>query len=486
MVLIFTETTSLLAPEFVSSLPAEKLAFTLFRISKDAGVEFNQVKKTFSVVGDWNKVIQAHSYLEKYFETENNALESDFGQIDNSSNNLNSGTNNDSRRGRKPGSTVAKTTHSAIPEPYVQYQNPSGSKLEKTEKPSSVPNGEILVQIEPTDNTEDVHIVAEQNLPSNMDETNNLNESSIVTETDGDGIVKVKEEFDIDEMDDDTDVDEQYIDVGNTESQADVDKNHSSFEQTVTVKVENPEGEIDVEQTKSSRKSKPRKYKQAEDTNDSDGESGDGQVVLTKRKKGRPKLEDTCIEKEKKKIDVKNQKVIKKKSKKNKVDDKNEAADGNTFKCDKCEYIGKKKENLKEHTKRMHRNRFLCDVCLKPFGLHKDLLRHTRHVHTNPAYHCEVCDKSYKFSRAYKEHMQSHKEDYIKPQFECEICHKTFSTKYVLTEHIKSEHLGMKKSFVCHTCGKSFTQKNSYLMHANVHAGIKPYVCDVCGMYLLS
>lgn len=471
MVLIFTDTTSLLSAEFVSTFSAEKLAITLFRISQDIGVEFSQAQKSFSIVGDWSKVIQAHSSLVEYFEKEQHAKqEEQIQQKENSLLSQNQNSGNESRRGRKPGCTVAKTPYNAVPEPYVEYLNDQGLpvnvKTHKREKQNPKKDDDETTAEKGKATDLCGKTVSGKHKDVEVDESKSELRKNLVN--DGEEVT-IKEEFDSDAMDEDTDIDEQFLDNSDSKQSASICLDKIDSIDKVKVKVEKAISDDEkIISLRSKRKAKPQKMSPKKPSKKREKSMN----VKTKKGKVKTKLAGIQADDGKKKKN-KNKKVTK------------EEKEDKEFKCDKCEYVGKKRENLREHTQRMHRNKFKCETCSKQFGLHKDLLRHTRHVHTNPAYHCKICDKFYKFSRAYKEHMLSHEDNYVKPQFECEICHKVFSTKYVLTAHVKSEHLGMKKSFMCPTCGRSFTQKNSYLMHANVHAGIKPYVCDVCGRFCL-
>lgn len=149
--------------------------------------------------------------------------------------------------------------------------------------------------------------------------------------------------------------------------------------------------------------------------------------------------------------------------------------------CDMCSYETSKPLQLEEHKRRVHlTKKFTCEICSKEFGYQKDLRRHMK-CHSKAENCCDVCGKMYKDVRKLVEHKKVHSEDYVKPKFPCNFCSKSFSTKYVLAYHIKSNHLGMKRSFICPTCGKGFSQKNSYMQHANVHLGIRPFACEVCG-----
>ncbi|XP_059176886.1 zinc finger and BTB domain-containing protein 24-like [Physella acuta] len=152
-----------------------------------------------------------------------------------------------------------------------------------------------------------------------------------------------------------------------------------------------------------------------------------------------------------------------------------------TLECDMCSYETTKPLQLEEHKRRVHlTKKFTCEICSKEFGYQKDLRRHMK-CHSKAENCCDVCGKMYKDVRKLVEHKKVHSEDYVKPKFPCNFCSKSFSTKYVLAYHIKSNHLGMKRSFICPTCGKGFSQKNSYMQHANVHLGIRPFACEVCG-----
>ena len=124
---------------------------------------------------------------------------------------------------------------------------------------------------------------------------------------------------------------------------------------------------------------------------------------------------------------------------------------------------------------------FKCNLCDKTFVFGKDLNRHKKIVHHSNRFYCDKCNKMYKSKYVFDRHMATHVDGYKQPMFKCQVCSREFTTKFSLGCHIKSEHLGIKKTYICPTCGKSFSQIRSYRQHANVHAGIRPYVCEVCG-----
>lgn len=162
------------------------------------------------------------------------------------------------------------------------------------------------------------------------------------------------------------------------------------------------------------------------------------------------------------------------------------------FQCNLCNYQGHRKKRLTEHMGRVHgvltencrgtqeQTCFRCDQCDKIFVFGKDLSRHKKIVHHGQSYECKMCSKTYKSKYVYDKHLETHKQGYVQPMYKCQICEREFTTKFSLSSHIKSEHLGVKKTYMCPICGKSFSQIRSYRQHANVHAGIRPYVCEIC------
>ena len=163
------------------------------------------------------------------------------------------------------------------------------------------------------------------------------------------------------------------------------------------------------------------------------------------------------------------------------------------YKCAECDYSSGRRTRWTEHMGRVHgiitekdlqrqkQPEFPCKLCEKSFIFEKDLKRHNRIVHTAVSQTCEVCNKTYKSKYVFDKHVATHEEGYVQPMFTCQLCPRSFTTKFMLAHHIKSEHLGIKKTYLCPTCGKSFSQIRSYRQHANVHAGIRPFQCETCG-----
>lgn len=151
------------------------------------------------------------------------------------------------------------------------------------------------------------------------------------------------------------------------------------------------------------------------------------------------------------------------------------------FPCSDCSFVAKKRAKLRSHRLQMHLSSpTKCDVCTKVFPNKRYMLRH-RASHVAPQHCCDVCGKMYKIRKAMLEHRKTHDTTYKKSKIKCNMCPKSFCNRYILECHIRDIHLGQKKSYLCSTCGKSFTTKHSLAEHTNAHTGVKPHVCEHCG-----
>lgn len=423
---VFTDTTSVISPDFVAKVPADKLADTLIRISEDTGVQFSQTK-SFSVIGDWKNVVQAHICLERLLNQAASTEQDRTSQIDHL----------DDQDIKKEiddvGSSSLVQSNGACSLDDLSNKTLTDAHNKANERHS------MNEQVEDNDN----------NTPCNDDHTN----------------ITIKEEYD---MDEDTASDEQYVAMSDGEHQS-LSPYTDTLDTNLKVKVE----KCSDEKTNNSDVKPHTKLK----GNDVKVEENQEQMnCLSEFKQERTELSETKTEDGKKK---------RKKYVKRKRDISGSEAD-KEFKCTKCKYVGQKIKNLREHTKRMHQNKFSCEECSKQFGYQKDLTFHMRNVHSNPGCYCKVCGRYCKWSISLKNHMLTHDENYVKPRLECEFCNKIFTTKHGLLSHIKIEHHGFRDAFKCPICGRCFPRKSSYIQHANIHAGVKPYICDVCGTFFLS
>ena len=62
--------------------------------------------------------------------------------------------------------------------------------------------------------------------------------------------------------------------------------------------------------------------------------------------------------------------------------------------------------------------------------------------------------------------------------YPCDICEKAFFQSIQLANH-KRVHTG-KKPYSCNICEKTFSSSNALAYHKRVHTGEKPYSCNIC------
>lgn len=91
-------------------------------------------------------------------------------------------------------------------------------------------------------------------------------------------------------------------------------------------------------------------------------------------------------------------------------------------------------------------------------------------------YDCSVCGKSYRTLKGMTLHRQQHWGDLTY----CHTCEKTFSTVRSLKVHQDSIHAGLKP-FVCDVCKRSFGKRCDLRMHKLTHSDDAPHLCGLCG-----
>ena len=91
---------------------------------------------------------------------------------------------------------------------------------------------------------------------------------------------------------------------------------------------------------------------------------------------------------------------------------------------------------------------------------------------------CMECGKKFYKAACYEAHMKIHAG--IKP-YECEICGQRFTTTVNLNLH-KRKHDGTlhEDPYVCDICGQKFTRPYNLKTHQRLHTGEKSYECGVC------
>ncbi|XP_063389819.1 zinc finger protein 32-like [Cydia fagiglandana] len=129
---------------------------------------------------------------------------------------------------------------------------------------------------------------------------------------------------------------------------------------------------------------------------------------------------------------------------------------------------------------------YMCDTCAQLFRKKHSLIRHIKaHLRANPkmlrihstkkVFFCEICHKRFFQSGHFNRHLRTHTA--TKPHV-CNICKKEFMRMDCLELH-KRIHTG-QKPYSCKFCEKKFTQSHNLTRHIRIHTGEKPYVCDIC------
>ncbi|XP_066254701.1 zinc finger protein 25-like isoform X13 [Euwallacea similis] len=211
--------------------------------------------------------------------------------------------------------------------------------------------------------------------------------------------------------------------------------------------------------------------------------------------------------------------------------------DDDIYPCKKCCSIFLSKGDLLKHRKTTHRNNRSLDVqskdeilgdvkrlyecrnCTEVFPTIQELRAHKKehikkefvesHTYyfdaTQEIYICNTCSAEFKDEVEAERHTKGHEEF-----FECSLCSDRFQSLFQLGSHLKASHneddnyrcpqcpelkfskpsLFMKHidtihqkryTYTCKECGKGFHSKSLCREHMNIHLGVKPFNCIVCG-----
>ncbi|XP_025830256.1 zinc finger protein 585B-like [Agrilus planipennis] len=162
------------------------------------------------------------------------------------------------------------------------------------------------------------------------------------------------------------------------------------------------------------------------------------------------------------------------------------------WKCTKCPEEFDTNRKLRVHRKIHQKNKYeetkysyildtvkdiyccmTCDVeCTTKEDIQRHVLTHEEH------YTCEICNLTFSEPYKYATHMFVHSKDHF---FKCPLCDSYKTPKRTcLLSHINTFHL-KRFIYTCSTCGKGFNDCVQFKEHNNIHQGIRPFQCIVCG-----
>ncbi|XP_021941456.1 zinc finger protein 2-like isoform X2 [Zootermopsis nevadensis] len=177
--------------------------------------------------------------------------------------------------------------------------------------------------------------------------------------------------------------------------------------------------------------------------------------------------------------------------------------------CSKCGLKCSSSYQLSVHKKSHLRNfkerQYVCEVCRKTFLKRVMYNIHRRHC-SSKQYTCNLCDRTFWRQYSLQLHMKVHNQ--VNRQYECDCgqkfdTHSTFQAhkkthervttmKCVTCEKVFTNETFYKKHrfihdpeywdrFKCQTCQRPFRDAHALKNHMQLHAGMKPHMCDLCG-----
>ena len=159
-----------------------------------------------------------------------------------------------------------------------------------------------------------------------------------------------------------------------------------------------------------------------------------------------------------------------------------------SFSCSLCDETFPNKKEIQIHILEKHDNcRFKCDSCEFKGKKQRDIARHrlAKHgVETDgyESYKCtyENCNVKMTCKIKLEQHLRVH--DNLRP-FICGVCDKTFQFKGSLKVHTETVHMKLK-IHTCDKCGKAFSALSGLTYHKAVKHDIgekEKHACEICG-----
>ena len=153
-------------------------------------------------------------------------------------------------------------------------------------------------------------------------------------------------------------------------------------------------------------------------------------------------------------------------------------------KCVICSQEFDTRQLLMAHMRTYNRT---CPKCQKKFprinNLKQHMLTHLN-VDTSIDYKCKKCNIDHTDLDSLNHHMVLNHPNETMPNpqlFPCTLCKKVFPTEFHLKRHKYKHECRQSKRFICSICDKAFSRKSYYEDHKITHTNQRPYSCKICG-----
>ncbi|CAH0546323.1 unnamed protein product [Brassicogethes aeneus] len=161
--------------------------------------------------------------------------------------------------------------------------------------------------------------------------------------------------------------------------------------------------------------------------------------------------------------------------------------------CKECDDVFRTRTELQVHRKNEHpnplkekafelnceyfecMNKYICYNCGAEFENEESVKEHQ--VEHEDKFDCTDCDEKVYGAFQFSVHCQKHRKD---KNYVCPHCPYLTLRKEMISTHIMQKHKKMF-DFQCDKCDKGFFDALSFKEHENVHLGLKPFECVVCG-----
>ena len=158
---------------------------------------------------------------------------------------------------------------------------------------------------------------------------------------------------------------------------------------------------------------------------------------------------------------------------------------GNTldaFKEHFMQHLEPHQRNFKGMGRKDFAEKFTCVYYCKLCEINLDENEYRRHSekHKKEMYKiCDTCGKVYTNRNSWFSHQQKHLVEKSGNLFVCTICAKKFNSAGLLRIHMKVH--SKVRPHVCEICGKCFKSNRHLVRHRLTHSDVKPVSCKYCG-----